>query len=267
MASNYCYDTAMVRAVERHVANEAVVIPVIVRACDWQGAPFGKLLSLPKEAEPITSWANRDEAWLNVVQDLRAAIAKLRNKYESSTRSIIALPHKMPRRMLPYLCNRNEQEDILEGCLRRHQQERKQRPIICLIHGDEREEHGSFLERLQLLALPKILNLEARQVSVRECILAPPPPLAKPHAFWQRLGDALLQYSGATPEEIFAEATNDERPLMVSLHLLTETLEKNGEALLANLLEFWNQWPDLPAGRMVIICVCLKYERCDDARL
>jgi hypothetical protein len=41
--SSYCYDVEMKRALERHEAGTARVIPVIIRACLWNGAPFSKL--------------------------------------------------------------------------------------------------------------------------------------------------------------------------------------------------------------------------------
>ena len=40
LASDYCYDTEMKLALERHKAKEAVVIPVILRSVDWKGAPL-----------------------------------------------------------------------------------------------------------------------------------------------------------------------------------------------------------------------------------
>jgi hypothetical protein len=58
---------------ERHKAEEAHVIPVILRPCDWKGAPFGKLQALPKDVKPVTSWPDLDEAFLNVAQGIRAA--------------------------------------------------------------------------------------------------------------------------------------------------------------------------------------------------
>src|SRR5262245_37027622 len=77
MASEYCYAKEMVRAIERHDAGEAVVIPIILSACDWQDAPFGKLQALPKDAKPIKTWSDRDEAWLDVVRGLRRVIDRL----------------------------------------------------------------------------------------------------------------------------------------------------------------------------------------------
>jgi TIR domain len=77
MASDYCFDIEMQRAIERHEAGEAIVIPIILRPVDWSGAPFGKLQACPKNAQPVTSWANRDEAFLNVAQSIRKAVEQL----------------------------------------------------------------------------------------------------------------------------------------------------------------------------------------------
>ena len=77
MASDYCYDVELSCAMARHESQSACVIPVILRPVDWRGVSFGKLQSLPKDAKPITSWANRDEAFLNVTQGIRAAVEAL----------------------------------------------------------------------------------------------------------------------------------------------------------------------------------------------
>jgi GTPase SAR1 family protein/predicted phosphodiesterase len=74
LASDYCYEIEMQRALARHNAGEARVIPVIVRPVDWHGAPFGILQALPANATPITSWANRDEAFRDVAQGVRRAV-------------------------------------------------------------------------------------------------------------------------------------------------------------------------------------------------
>ena len=62
MASDYCYDIEVKRAMKRHEAGEARVIPVILRPVDWKRAPFGKLAALPKDGEPVKSWFDPDEA-------------------------------------------------------------------------------------------------------------------------------------------------------------------------------------------------------------
>lgn len=76
LASDYCYDVEMTRAMERHCAGEAVVIPVILRACDWHGAPFGKLNATPLDGKPVTSLPNIDEAFLQVAKAIREAVGR-----------------------------------------------------------------------------------------------------------------------------------------------------------------------------------------------
>jgi len=74
LASDYCWDVETKRAVERHDRDEAKVIPIILRPCDWQGAPFGKIQALPRDGKAITSWSNRDEAFTDVALGIRRAI-------------------------------------------------------------------------------------------------------------------------------------------------------------------------------------------------
>ena len=77
LASDYCYDREMVRAMDRHERGEAIVIPVILRACDWHGAPFGKLMAVLSDGRPITQWPDRDQAMLEVAKAVRAAAGRL----------------------------------------------------------------------------------------------------------------------------------------------------------------------------------------------
>lgn len=81
--SRYCYTIEMARALERHAAGEAHVVPVIVRACDWQSTPLGQLLAVPKDGKPITSWPNYDEAYTDVARQVRRLIQQ-RQKHSGS---------------------------------------------------------------------------------------------------------------------------------------------------------------------------------------
>ena len=64
----------MKRALERHDAAEATVIPIILRDCDWKIAEFGKLQALPEGARPVSRWRPRDRAWANVAEGVRHAV-------------------------------------------------------------------------------------------------------------------------------------------------------------------------------------------------
>ena len=75
LASDYCYGKEMSLALERHFRGEVLVIPVIVRPVDWRSAPFARIQGLPLDGKPVTLWTNRDEAWTDVAQGVRRAIA------------------------------------------------------------------------------------------------------------------------------------------------------------------------------------------------
>ena len=78
--SDYCYEREMGRALERHEAGDAVVIPIILRHCEWQHAPFGKLNAVPSDGRPVTKFPDRDEALLEVAKGVRAAAERVNAK-------------------------------------------------------------------------------------------------------------------------------------------------------------------------------------------
>ncbi|HXL38738.1 MAG TPA: toll/interleukin-1 receptor domain-containing protein [Ktedonobacteraceae bacterium] len=80
LASDYCYSVEMKRAVARHEAGDARVIPIILSHADWHNAPFGKLQALPKNARAVTDWSKRDKAFLDIVTGIRKAVEELNNK-------------------------------------------------------------------------------------------------------------------------------------------------------------------------------------------
>ncbi len=80
ISSPYCYSREMARAMERHESGEAWVIPVILRHCIWQGAPFGGLLAVPRDGKPVTAWADQDEALADVAKQVAEAVQALRRR-------------------------------------------------------------------------------------------------------------------------------------------------------------------------------------------
>ncbi|RAM51979.1 MAG: hypothetical protein C6Y22_08655 [Hapalosiphonaceae cyanobacterium JJU2] len=68
------------RAMERHNTGKARVIPVKLRRIDnWQAQPFGNLQYLPRNGEHVTSrfWPRQDDAFVDIVENIRAEIEKL----------------------------------------------------------------------------------------------------------------------------------------------------------------------------------------------
>jgi hypothetical protein len=80
LASKFVTGSAMRRAIERHRAGKACVIPIIARPVDWTSSFLSQLRCLPRNAKPITEWRQRDDAYVDVVQGIRAAIESLQAK-------------------------------------------------------------------------------------------------------------------------------------------------------------------------------------------
>ena len=107
LASDYCYGVEVVRALERHASNEARVIPVILRPCEWHAAPFGKLLAAPTDGRPVTKWPDPDDAFLNITKAIRTAVGVNGNGSMGTT------PGHLPSRATP--------RDLLTACRDRDQ--------------------------------------------------------------------------------------------------------------------------------------------------
>src|SRR5207248_7396327 len=68
----------MKRALERHKAGEARVIPIILRPVDWKAEPaLSELQALPTNAKAVTEWSNRDRAFLDIAKGIRKAVEDL----------------------------------------------------------------------------------------------------------------------------------------------------------------------------------------------
>lgn len=87
MDSDYCYGIEMQRALERRKQGEASVIPIILRWVRWQETPLGALQALPKDAKPVKSWLDLDEAFYSVVEGIRKVIAE---EFESRIQTAIS---------------------------------------------------------------------------------------------------------------------------------------------------------------------------------
>jgi len=75
--SDQSYSIEMQRALERHERREAHVISVLLRPVDWDETPLSKLQILPSNRKPVTRWADRDDAFLDIAKGIRQIVASL----------------------------------------------------------------------------------------------------------------------------------------------------------------------------------------------
>jgi Tfp pilus assembly protein PilF len=92
LASEYCYDKEMTRALDRDKRGEARVVPVILRPCDWQSSPLNGLQVLPKDGQPVVDWQTEDHGFLNVVEGLRRVVDEIAPKVQPAPAAVGSKP-------------------------------------------------------------------------------------------------------------------------------------------------------------------------------
>jgi hypothetical protein len=78
LASEYCHSVELEKAMSRHKAGKARVIPIILRWCRWQEDQFAGLQVLPKDGKPVEDWSSKDAAFLDIEEGILRAIKHLR---------------------------------------------------------------------------------------------------------------------------------------------------------------------------------------------
>jgi hypothetical protein len=77
MHSDYIKNIEIKRSIERHEKGEAVIVPIIIRSCDFKSLPLHEFQALPKNAKPIEDWKPRNKGWLDVINQLKNIISDL----------------------------------------------------------------------------------------------------------------------------------------------------------------------------------------------
>lgn len=90
IASDYCYEIEMKRAIQRHENGEAIIIPILLNPCDWSDLPFSKIQGLPQNGKPITStfWDSQETALNEIANSIKESVDKLRHKKSQHLKSI-----------------------------------------------------------------------------------------------------------------------------------------------------------------------------------
>ena len=101
LASDYYYSAEILRAMERHQAGDARVIPILLRPVYMEDEPFTRLVSLPKNGKPVSMWRNRDAAFADIAKEISRSIKELQGS-SSSTHPTIQNPFRFANSVLNY---------------------------------------------------------------------------------------------------------------------------------------------------------------------
>jgi nucleoside phosphorylase len=77
------------QAVAKNAPPEVFVVPILLHDVYWEGSDIGALEPYPKNRKPVSSWQNRNAAYLDVVKGVREIVAM---QQEAFARKDVGLP-------------------------------------------------------------------------------------------------------------------------------------------------------------------------------
>lgn len=93
LADERVWDLVIQPAMSRHEANQSAVVPVRLRSVSWQGAPFNKLLPIPKGDQAVNECPNRDRTFSDLVEQIYKIMAgSLHAGFDLTERSTATTP-------------------------------------------------------------------------------------------------------------------------------------------------------------------------------
>lgn len=278
--SEYCSKVEMAQAAARHLRGEAIVIPVILRPCEWddpdlscEGGKFvlSRLQVLPVGARPVTKWGNRDEAYHNIAKGVAAVVEQFASGAATWGETTVALPARAAApappvpELLPYLCDRATQETLLHRAVHKWRARGLvKRPLVCVVHGGDDEAIDMFKRRLHEVTLPALLS--ARAEGDGETLYDPalgriddqfielPPFIESGEPFdylQEKVGRAVADYMYASPEAVAEALSAKDTPTLFHSHLASSDWGGDGERIVDAFFKFWGSLPDVKAGRVL----------------
>lgn len=260
LASDRCYSNDLAHALERHERGEAHLIPVILRPCPWEDTDFGGLAALPEGGRPVSKWDTQDEGLTNVVKAIRSLVVE--GVKVGAPKPTGSLKRDIPR-LLPYLCNRTEQEVKLSSIFSA-ERARLHRPAVCIVHGHEEECHDMFALRLKHNSLPRLLRESApSRISVHDLLLPFPSSIQNAELGFRRLRDTLAEKvtnrRDATDKEIAKALSCFRSPVLIHTYLSAEAWGSHCPELIDAFIKYWSDFPDLMLTARLFVCLFVIY--------
>ena len=208
------------------------------------------------EGHIVTILTDVHDLYTKVKDSILAAVKK-KNKGKN-------IPRPGIHPILRYLSNRSVQRDELHDALIECKDTLHCKPLVCFVHGDEKECHDQFLEKAQSYILPELLNLPDKSNSINLKRFEWPTATGTTARRMKRI-ESDLAYQMTDKRDADAnkivQALNarKDRPI-IYFNLKVANWEKGDESLIKSWLDYWNNLPDLAFGKQLFIFLCIKYK-------
>ncbi|MDM8558246.1 hypothetical protein [Candidatus Parabeggiatoa sp. HSG14] len=195
-----------------------------------------------RECQAIWKWLEKK----NKLQDLPEALKYIKRK---DLLPVLEEGKVSPSDILFYLPDRKPQKDNLKEVIKDYRaqySDKKQRPLLCLIHGNENE-YGNFIKCLLTEFFPKDNTLsEHFRNGLFEIELLFEEEFHTVDKLHQEILDSLEKKVKANEKEAIAnKLARERRPIIVHACLLTKDLEtwQDQKNIIDGFIEFWANWP------------------------
>lgn len=74
LASEYINEVEIKETILRHKNNEVLIAPIFLRPCDFESSILSGFQGVPRDAKFITTWSDKDSAFLEVINELKKLI-------------------------------------------------------------------------------------------------------------------------------------------------------------------------------------------------
>jgi hypothetical protein len=250
------------RALQLREAKRCIIIPVLLSYCLYASLGLGTTDSSPHGGKPIASddWPDKALALATVAREVenvaRARLGK------ATRRKGLAIDHDTLTKLLHLHCDRTPQRTALHEALVSKGID-PQRPFVMVVYGHAADCLDWYLFRLRHVLLKRYFQYAI-------CELTPllwPEAVRKVRpfdAFCAGLSDSL----SVSP---FASITEMNRALhaLCPLSLLPTFIPahrwgKVTESVFLSYLQLWQEWPQLPADRLLMPTVLIEYQDRED---
>lgn len=75
--STYCYEIELKYALSKLKNGEIKILPIVIRQCKWQDSIFKEYLSATKNGNPVSKYDDHDDAWCEVVDNIKRLCIKI----------------------------------------------------------------------------------------------------------------------------------------------------------------------------------------------
>jgi hypothetical protein len=163
--------------------------------------------------------------------------------------------------ILPYLCNRSPQEDELVDAVLASRG--KPRPMVFVVHGDDRQAHDKFRERLSSIVLPRLLAAGESTVPITPYHLTWPVGASESkqtrRMLRRNLSERVLGRPDAEEADIQRHLARHPAPVMLYTYYRADDWNQSGRQSVACFLDLWKQWPELAHGQRLVVFLFVKY--------